>query len=126
MVGDIILVWEKISCLYIKGDMFYWAPNLRHRMQDSLQTSWFYGLQLSNVTPHQNPPDGFFFFRATPAAYGCSQARGPIGAKTAGLHHSHSNARSESCLRPTPQLRAMPDPQPTEQDPGSNPQPHGS
>ena len=30
------------------------------------------------------------FFRATPVAYGCSQARGRIGAVAAGLHHSHS------------------------------------
>ena len=38
----------------------------------------------------------FFFclFRATRAAYGASQARGWIGAISAGLHHSHSNARS--------------------------------
>jgi len=42
------------------------------------------------------------------------QARGPIGAVAAGLHHSHSNARSEPCLRPTPQLTAMPDPRPTQ------------
>ena len=35
------------------------------------------------------------FFRAAPAAYGGSQARGLIRAVAAGLHHSHSNARSE-------------------------------
>ena len=33
-----------------------------------------------------------------------------------GSNHSHSNAGSELCLRPTPQLMATPDPQPTEQD----------
>ena len=36
----------------------------------------------------------FFFsglFRATPKAYGESQARGPIRAVAAGLCHSHSN-----------------------------------
>ena len=49
-------------------------------------------------------------FRAAPVAYGGSQARGPIGAIAAGLHHSHSNSRSEPHLRPTPQLMAMPDP----------------
>ena len=37
----------------------------------------------------------FAFSRATPAAYGGSQARGLIGAVAAGLCHSHSNARSE-------------------------------
>ena len=36
----------------------------------------------------------FLFFRATPVAYGRSQARGWIGAVTAGLCHSHSNAGS--------------------------------
>jgi len=43
-------------------------------------------------------------------AYGGSQARGLIRAIAAGLHHSHSNARSEPCLPPTPQITAMLDP----------------
>ena len=51
-----------------------------------------------------------FFFRATPTAYGGSQARGPIGAVATNLRHSHSNARFEPHLRPTPQLMAMLDP----------------
>ena len=57
-------------------------------------------------------------------AYGGSQARGPIGAIAAGLHHN--NAGSELYLLPTPQRMAMLDPQPTDQGQGSNPQPHGS
>ena len=53
----------------------------------------------------------FFFFMAPyPAAYGGSQARGPVGATAAGLHCSHSLMRSEPSLQPTPQLTAMPDP----------------
>ena len=47
----------------------------------------------------------FFVFcpyRAAPAAYGCSQARGLVRAAAAGLSHSHSNARSKLCLWPTP------------------------
>ena len=40
-------------------------------------------------------------------AYGGSQAQGPIAAAAASLRDSHSNARSELCLRPTPQLTAM-------------------
>ena len=36
--------------------------------------------------------------------------RGLIGAVAASLHHSHSNAGSEPCLKPTPQLAATPDP----------------
>ena len=35
-------------------------------------------------------------------------------------------ARFEPRLRPTPQLMAMPDPQPIDQGQESNPQPHGS
>ena len=70
---------------------------------------------------------GFFVFsRAEPVTYGGSQARGLVGAVAAGLHHSHSNARSELHLQPTPQLRTTLDPQPTEQGQGLNRQPHGS
>ena len=49
-------------------------------------------------------------FRVTPVAYGSSQARGQIGAVAAGLYHGHSNARSEACPKPTPQLIATLDP----------------
>ena len=52
----------------------------------------------------------FFFFRAAGAAYGSSQARGQIGATATGLHHSHSNARSELCLQPTSEFTATQDP----------------
>ena len=40
----------------------------------------------------------FNFFRATPRAYGGSQARGGIRAIAAGHSHSHSNARSKQHL----------------------------
>jgi len=43
---------------------------------------------------------------AAPAAYGGSQARGPIRAVATGLRQSHSNAGSEPRLQPTPQLTA--------------------
>ena len=62
---------------------------------------------------HRGLQGGFFFvllFRATPSAYGGSQARGHIGAVAAGLHHSHSNKGSEPHVQSTPQLRAMLDP----------------
>ena len=74
----------------------------------------------------------FYFFClfaiswAASAAYGGSQARGRIVAVATGLRQSHSNVGSEPCLRPTPQLMAKPDPQPTEQGQRSNPKPHGS
>ena len=51
----------------------------------------------------------FCLFRDALAAYGGSQARGLTGAVAAGLCHSHSNARSELHLQPTPQLTVMPD-----------------
>ena len=39
---------------------------------------------------------------------------------------SHSNARAEPLLQPTPELMATLDPLPTERGQGSNPKPHGS
>ena len=51
----------------------------------------------------------FCLFRATPTAYGGSQARGQMGAIAAGLHYSHSNARSKPRSPPTPQLTATTD-----------------
>ena len=67
----------------------------------------------------------FCLLRAAPVAYGGSQARGLIGAVATSLHQSHSNAESEPHLRPTPQLTATPDPQPTDRGRGLNPKPHG-
>ena len=52
----------------------------------------------------------------------CSKAKSLIGATTAHLHHSHSNARSATYTT----AHATLDPQRTEQGQGSNPQPHGS
>ena len=48
--------------------------------------------------------------RATPMAYGSSQARDRIRAAATGLRHSHSPSGSEPLLRPMPQLMAMLDP----------------
>ena len=66
----------------------------------------------------------FYYFRATPTVYGSSQARGPIGAVAASLHHSRSNGGSEPHLQPIPQLTATPDLRPTGQGQGSNPHLH--
>ena len=51
-----------------------------------------------------------YLFRATPVAYGSFQARDRIRAAADGLHHGHSNARSEPRLRPMPQLAVALDP----------------
>ena len=56
-------------------------------------------------------------------AHGGSQSRGQIGARATGLHHNHSNARSEPHLQPTPQL--TPDPWRTKPGQGLNLCPHG-
>ena len=50
-----------------------------------------------------------YFFRAAPAAYGDSQARGQIEAVAASLLQSHSSAGSKPHLRRTPQFIGMPD-----------------
>ena len=50
----------------------------------------------------------FVYFRATPVAYGGSQARGPNRSVATGLRHS--KAGSKLHLQPTPQLTAIPDP----------------
>ena len=52
----------------------------------------------------------FCLFRVVPAACGGSQARGRIRAVATSPCHSHSNARWEPHLLPTPQLTATPDP----------------
>ena len=60
-----------------------------------------------------NKKKKFFFFYpfgAAPAAYGGSQARGLIRAVATGLCQSHSNARFEPRLQPTPQFTATQDP----------------
>ena len=61
----------------------------------------------------------FAFSRAISAAYGGSQARGSN--RSCSRSQSHSNSGSELHLWPIPQLRATPDPEPTEQRPGIKP-----
>ena len=62
-----------------------------------------------NTQEHPNMHTLFFLLsRASPAAYRSSQARCRIGAVA--TTQSNSNARSQPCLLPTPQLTAMPDP----------------
>ena len=63
-----------------------------------------------NQSPSLKFIHSFIFFKATPVAYGGSQARAGIGAAAASLCHRHSNTRSEPRLWPTPQLMATLDP----------------
>ena len=56
------------------------------------------------------PPKFYFiFFKAAPAAYGNSQARGQIRAAAASLYHNPTNAESELCLQTTSQIMVTPD-----------------
>ena len=72
------------------------------------------GLRSSVLWTSEWPNFYYYYFliilRATPMAYRGSQARGQITAVATGLHHSHSNARSEPYLLSTPQLMATPGP----------------
>ena len=55
-----------------------------------------------SIHTHTHTHTLFLLFRAAPAAYGGSQARGPIEATAVSLYHSHT--KSEPHLQPTPQL----------------------
>ena len=77
----------------------------------------FYGEEIFRRQVDLTSWEVFFFFLiffaiywATPTAYGGSQAKGRIRAIAAGLRQSHSNMGSEQRLRPTPQLKSVPDP----------------
>ena len=106
-----------------------WASSQVEPSNDSIPIydlttrSWVRITQLAQPTHGGSKNNNFFLLvRVAPAAYGGSQARGQIGAVATGLCHRHSNARSKPCLQPTPQLTAMPNPWPTEQGQGENPQ----
>ena len=68
-----------------------WNPSIyiSIKLQDQFFLSFFPSFFLSLF---------FLAFRAAHIAYGCSQVRDRIGTTAAGLHHSHSNARSEPHL----------------------------
>ena len=74
-------------------------PWLQSRVNLSLWGNMYFRYTLqSSLFLQKKPPNSFFFclvfclYRAIPAAYGGSQARGLIGAAAAGPHHSHSNS----------------------------------
>ena len=103
--------------------MFYYP---KYKESKKYYTWWLMGLCFPQFTALFQLSKLFFFltfclFRATPLAYGGSQARSLIGAVASSLRQSHSNARSKLCLQPTSQLKAMPDPEPTERGQGIEP-----
>ena len=105
-----LLVQRKISLTQPMGPWKLWPLSSSLALSHTLSLS---RLQLMEIFVFV-----FCFFRATPAAYGGSQARSQIGAAAAGIHRSHSNARRKPDLQPIPQLMAVPDPQFTERGQG--------
>ena len=71
-----LVVKEFCSSTYLTTDLLRKPQNEKHKLRSRV----------------------IFFWGATPMAYGGFQTRGQIGAVTASLHHSHSNARSELYL----------------------------
>ena len=98
---------------WIRGNLL---PEIRaHRvigvMLHTWSVLWLYSVcvPLSRGLCHPQPVVWlysifFFLFKATPLAYGSSQARSQIRAAAACLRHSYSNARSQPCVQHTPQL----------------------
>ena len=92
-----------MTCTTVQGN----AGWLTHWARPGVEpaTSWFLVRFVNHYTMMGTP--FFFLFSVAPTAYGCSQARGWMGAKAGGLYHSHSNIQSELHLWATLQLVAM-------------------
>ena len=90
-------------------------------------------LDFANLCSFLPPPLGthyfpFFFFFLGPNVWHMEVPRLQVESELqllAYVCHSPSNTRSESRLRPTAQLMAVPDPRLTDQGQGLNPHPHG-
>ena len=88
-----------LFCLCFSGLYLYFTS------QFSLPILLLFFSAIHPITVHAWISFLFFFvllFRATLVAYGGTQARALIGAIAASLHHSHSNAGSETHWQPTP------------------------
>ena len=109
-----ILNVEKRKPSYSVGENVNWYSHCRkqYNFPPKLKIKLFYDPEIPLLCMYlkeMKPRSSFFFFffvfyRATPMAYGDSQARDPIEAVAAGQCQSHRNARSEPSLQPTPQL----------------------
>ena len=97
LVYSSVVRW--LSYLHILATLSNAAMNFGVHIYFQISVFVFFGYIPRNVISRFNGSSVFnFFFRVAPVSYGGSQARGPIGAVAAGLHHSHSNARSEPSL----------------------------
>ena len=84
---------QGLSAGYAHGYRMWFLLGLHSRL------SWKFYLCIPTHIDRHN----FFFFWGGSCTHGI-WTRGWIGAAAASLHHSHSNARSEPSLPPTPQL----------------------
>ena len=90
-----IAKWPTYTYIYILFRIFYimfyhkWLDVFPCAIQQDLIAYPFYLFLFFNLINQFFPP----LFRATPAAYGGSQARGPKGAIAADLHHSSPQFR---------------------------------
>ena len=93
---------------YIKKKKSSWKKQITK--SDKIWSMMEFPVEKSMIQNETMQVGGFSccLFRAAPAAYRGSQARGQIGAVGAGLHHSHNDMGSKPCLQPTPQLKATP------------------
>ena len=94
--GPMLPCWKVISTTHK-----VWPHNLLFKLGHSKQQSKLEQPRQTGTLAIIDHPTGngvkhhfyiFFLFKAIPMAYGSSQARGPIEATDASLHHSHSNA----------------------------------
>mgnify|MGYP001273052241 CR=1 FL=1 len=78
--------------LHIQGNPYHITNGILHRMRTK---TLFFLICMETQRPQIAKGIFFFFFlfRATPVAYGSSQARGQIGAIDAGLHHSSQQCK---------------------------------
>ena len=90
------LVTAVSPLLQVKGDHWRdsWGAGEEASKEEGLRGSLDSRHNWIPATSQEEAHLFFFFKRSTPAAYGGSQARGPIRATTAGLRHSHSHAGS--------------------------------
>ena len=99
--GDILVLFP-----YVSGNFFSFTT-LRIILATGLSYMAFIILRHPYMPTFWN---FFFLFRAITGACGSYQAKGRIRATASSLHHSHSNARYELPLQPTPQLTVILDP----------------
>ena len=83
---------------FFKGSTFSPLKGMKGPLYKGVPYQKYFGLLEEDLEIY------LFFFSWPHLWQGSSQARGPVGAAAASLHHSHRNARSEPPLGPTLQL----------------------